>query len=155
MNRLSNILALVFLGIFSLGLMHGMIPHVHHSHDHQIVDKDNSEHHHHNHDLKGHEGHSHNHDHDSNGEKDSDAISKFLSHHSHSPHSHASVELFYDKSRTFNQKIYPQLDSVLASISNEDILVGDLRNKPLFSFYKRSFSELQIVSCPLRGPPLL
>jgi hypothetical protein len=66
MQKYNNIKALFFLGIFSMFLLHQVVPHMHHQHDEvehthdNIAHSDNNNHHHD--DIAHNDNHNHDHD---------------------------------------------------------------------------------------------
>ncbi|USD23824.1 hypothetical protein [Flagellimonas marinaquae] len=145
MRKFQNIKALFFLGIFSMLLMHQIVPHWHHQHQTEQIQTG----HDHDHMADGHHHH---------GEPEDKKPSKglfdwFLDFHTHTNTStnvlvweHSSVKKTTDQKQQIKTVRIPEA----AQIIWEDILLDKIWYEPPNTLQKDHFPNLS-----LRGPPAL
>ena len=141
--------ALFFLSVFTLMLLHNLVPHVHSTHsdfEHEIV----HEGHHH-----GHAHHHHHHHDGENKDKDYSDLDNFLhhliAHHGHACFSHEHIPLV----RIEKQNIPPSkhlFKKTIQSFTLKPQLVYDIGNPYPKRGTDRHFNPF-LRNCSLRAPP--
>lgn len=137
--------SLMLLAVFLYTLLHGVVPHSHHTHSSEDSHSVSIEHEH-------VSNHSHNHDHDSDQEKESGFLSIFIEHHSHELDQHYSFFFVSKKGVETGKKFDCSLPSIIPVLQErqdvQSVCSADYRNG-------RDYKSILVNCTPLRGPPSL
>lgn len=142
MNKKHSFLSAILLLVFSLVLLHDVVPHHHHD---NIVELTNHSHHSHNHE--------HDHHHDKEDQDHSDHNQDHQSHYSHLSHFAVFTEFVFDHHTGYqNQDIVDQfvISDIECSINNNEIVAEAPPNEHSYAYVSSYF-----YSHLLRGPPSL
>lgn len=157
MNGLTKIFSLLLLGVFSIGLVHGMVPHIHYSHEyshsHQHETKDVKSHHHDSSSEHSHENESVPEKND-DGSQTADEYFEFVNNHSHSTHIHLETEFLSQQARNLTKVVKSKI-SPISSWENNTLLDDDLLVPLRFDFRRIDYLSVHSNCYPLRGPPSL
>jgi hypothetical protein len=144
MKLRNQIKAILFLGAFTVMLLHNAFPHGHHSHeDIEVVAKSSGHHH--------HSEHHHSDQEDSDGENQDNLFSLIFTTHSHSIHAHEFVQLSISVNALSLSKVF---SSVEVLDVNYDPLIYEERNRNRYALFKDTFrNNYYLPNCSLRAPP--
>jgi len=143
MHLIRKISAFLFLGIFSMFMLHQVLPHVHHQHDGlNIISANQNEHLHHHQD----------HHHDNEEDVDLDLFDFLLGNHTHSYHNAdlAVKNIAKWQIRAKDISIYSLPEYQIFSISDYCVRIPKYGQDPPNCYYLIYLSSLS-----LRGPPSL
>lgn len=137
--------SLMLLAVFLYTLLHGVVPHSHHTHSSEDSHSVSIEHEH-------VSNHSHNHDHDSDQEKESGFLSIFTEHHSHELDQHYSFFLLSKKGVKKGKKLNSSLPSIIPVLQErqrvQSVCSADYCDG-------RDYNNILVNCTRLRGPPAL
>jgi len=144
MQKPNKIAAFFFLGLFSLMMLHQVLPHLHHQHEDA-----------HSHSDIAHSGEHHHHDDDSQEEDSSNGLlGLFMDMHVHST---VSSDIVLLERNSCEQQTVVEKDVAKSSFETQNIFSIDYRqnNKPPVYHPPNKHFNPYLSSLDLRGPPSL
>lgn len=146
MQRYKNIPAVIFLSIFSVFMLHKVLPHVHHQHGDFQSTIEHAEHHH-------HHDHDHNHQRGQDEEHNKNFLGFLLKIHTHTYHSNTFFNLRNIVKHNFKVEEFPNYPLFESSIF---AIGGDRCYVQLITHYSQDLRPNVYLSArSLRGPPFL